>query len=86
MWGFSFNDIQNDLNFYDMVYRAKITKCYPKVESLLNLGKYGIVRDAKDTYVEVEDETLAGLIEAMNAAEERLSKCYLDFIHYIYEH
>jgi len=69
-----------------MVFRAKITKCYSKVESLLNLSNYSIVRDAKDTYIEVDDETLATLIESMNTAEERLSKCYLEFIHYIYEH
>lgn len=69
-----------------MVYRAKITKCYSKVESLLNLRKYNLVRDAKDTYIEVPDETLAELIEAMDKAEEQLSRCYLDFIHYVYEH
>ena len=69
-----------------MVYRAKITKCYPKVESLLDLSKYSIVRDAKDTYIEVSDETLAEIIESMNRAEEQLSKCYLEFIHYVYEH
>lgn len=68
-----------------MVYRAKITKCYSKVESLMNLSNYNIVRDAKDTYIEVPDETLAELIESMNKAEEQLSKCYLEFIHYIYE-
>lgn len=69
-----------------MVYRAKITKCYSKVESLLNLRNYNLVRDAKDTYIEVPDETLAELIEDMNRAEEQLNKCYLEFIHYVYGH
>ena len=69
----------------DMIYRAKITKCQAKVESLLNLNSYGVLHDARDTYIEVPDETLATLIEAMEKAEEQLSKAYLDFIHYIYE-
>lgn len=52
-----------------MMYRAKITRIFSFVESHYNLKKYTIVRDPKDTYLEVNSEDEAELLEKLNQLE-----------------
>lgn len=53
-----------------MVYRAKITHILSWVENRYNLNAYTMVRDAKNTYIEVKDEDEAELLESINRKEE----------------
>lgn len=53
-----------------MMYRAKITKIQSWVESNYNMNAYALVRDQKDTYIEVSNEDEADLLELINRAEE----------------
>lgn len=55
-----------------MVYRAKITKIQAWVESNYNINAYTIVCDAKDVYIEVENEDEAELLESINRKHEEL--------------
>ena len=55
-----------------MVYRAKITKIQSWVESVYNINAYTIVCDAKDVYIELEDEDEAELLESINRKQEEL--------------
>ena len=55
-----------------MVYRAKITKIQGWVEHHYNTNAYLMVRDAKDVYIEVEDEDEAELLEHLNGKREEL--------------
>lgn len=55
-----------------MVYRAKITKIQSWVEENYNVNAYTFVRDAKDVYIEVNDEDEADLLESINKIEEKL--------------
>ena len=55
-----------------MVYRAKITKIQAWVESNHNINAYTIVCDAKDVYIEVNDEDEAELLESINRKQEEL--------------
>lgn len=53
-----------------MVYIAKITYILSWVEKRYNINDYTMVRDAKDTYIEVKDEDEAELLESINRKEE----------------
>ena len=53
-----------------MVYRAKITRILSTIETLYNLNKYTIVTDNKDSYIEVDNEDEAELIERLNKLEK----------------
>ena len=55
-----------------MVYRAKITKIQSWFESHYNINAYTIVRDAKDVYIEVDNEDEAELLESINKKQEEL--------------
>lgn len=54
-----------------MVYRAKITKIQSWVEMNYSLNAYNFVKDAKDVYIEVNDEDEAELLESINKMEEK---------------
>lgn len=56
-----------------MVYRAKITKIQSWVEDHYNINAYTMVRDAKDVYIEVDDEHEASLLESINRKQVELS-------------
>ena len=55
-----------------MVYRAKITKIQSWVEQHYNINLYHLVRDAKDVYIEVDDEDEAELLESINKKQEEM--------------
>lgn len=55
-----------------MVYRAKITKIQAWVENHYNINAYTMVRDAKDVYIEVDDEDEAELLESINRKQKEL--------------
>lgn len=55
-----------------MVYRAKITKIQSWVEDHYDIDYYRTVRDAKDVYIEVNDEDEAELLESINRKQEEL--------------
>lgn len=55
-----------------MVYRAKITKIQAWVENHYNTNAYTMVRDAKDVYIEVDDEDEAELLESINGKQVEL--------------
>ena len=55
-----------------MVYRAKITKIQSWVEEHYNINLYHLVRDAKDVYIEVDDEDEAELLESINKKQEQM--------------
>ena len=55
-----------------MVYRAKITKIQSWVEEHYNINLYHLVRDAKDVYIEVDDEDEAELLESINKKQEEM--------------
>ena len=63
-----------------MVYRAKITRIWSTIESYYNLKNYNIVRDAKDAYIEVNNEEEAELIERLNRLETERCKTLLTLI------
>lgn len=58
-----------------MMYRAKITKIINRVEGLYNTERYHLVRDSRDTYIEVPSEDEAYFLEAMNSAQGTLLTC-----------
>lgn len=55
-----------------MVYRAKITKIRAWVENHYNTNEYMMVRDAKDVYIEVDDEDEVELLESINDKQAEL--------------
>lgn len=50
------------------------------IESLYNLNQYTIVKDSKDSYIEVDNEDEAELIERLNKLEIDRSNTYLTLI------
>lgn len=63
-----------------MVYRAKITRIFSKIESIYNFNKNHVVTDSKDAYIEVITEEEAEIIESMNNMQEQLDKLYIELI------
>ena len=63
-----------------MVYRAKITRIWSTIENYYNFNHYNIVRDAKDTYIEVDNEEEAELIERLNRLETERVKTLMTLI------
>ena len=63
-----------------MVYRAKMTRILSTIESLYNLKQYTIVSDNKDSYIEVDNEEEAELIERLNKLEIERMNTYLTLI------
>lgn len=63
-----------------MVYRAKITRIWSTIESYYNLKNYNIVRDTKDSYIEVDNEEEADLIEQLNRLETERCKTLMTLI------
>lgn len=55
-----------------MVYRAKITKIQSWVEDHYNTNLYNLVKDAKDVYIEVDNEEEAILLEVINKKTKEL--------------
>lgn len=49
-----------------MVYKAKITAIQDIIKSWDVLSQCPIVKDEKDTYIEVRDEVCAALIDQLN--------------------
>ena len=62
-----------------MVYRAKITRIQSWIEDHYNTNRYHLVKDAKDVYIEVEDEDEAEHLEQMNKKQEELLKFQYDW-------
>ena len=63
-----------------MVYIAKITRIWSTIETYYNLKNYSIVYDAKDAYIEVDNEDEAELIERLNKLEIERSNTLLTLI------
>ena len=63
-----------------MVYRAKMTRILSTIETLYNLKKYTIVQDSKDSYIEVDNEDEAELIERLNKLEIERNNTLLTLI------
>lgn len=57
-----------------MVYRAKITHIQSWIENHYNTIRYHLVKDAKDVYIEVDDENEAEHLELINKKQEELLK------------
>ena len=59
-----------------MKYRAKVTAIQAWVENHYNTNKYNLVKDAYDTYIEVDNEDEAEKLETLNKLrrEERKLK------------
>lgn len=53
-----------------MKYRANVSRILSFVESKYDLKKHAIVRDSKNTYVEVDSIDEAWLLEELNKIEE----------------
>ena len=60
-----------------MVYRAKITRIFSTIENIYNLRKYNVVRDSKDSYIEVRTEEEAEIIEKMNNLKTEFDKLHI---------
>ena len=60
-----------------MVYRAKITRIFSTIENIYNLRKYNVVRDSKDSYIEVRTEEEAEIIEKMNKLKTEFDKLHI---------
>ena len=63
-----------------MKYRAKCTKIISFVDSHYNMNAYQKVRDAKDTYIEVDTPEEAELIEEINRHQEAISAATLKLL------
>ncbi len=63
-----------------MKYRAKITRIFSDIESCYNLNKYNIVKDSKDSYIEVDTEEEAETIEHLNKLKEEYNKDYIKLL------
>lgn len=62
-----------------MKYRAKITQIQSWVENHYNTINHNLVRDVKDTYIEVDNEEEAEYLECMNAQQAKLIKMQIDW-------
>lgn len=65
-----------------MVYRAKITHIQSWIEENYNLNEHPIVRDARDSYIEVDSEEEAESIARINSVTGALddAKAYHRFL------
>lgn len=63
-----------------MKYRAKITAIQFWVENHYNTNKHMIVKDAKDTYIEVDNEEEAMRLEELNKARVLERKLKLEIV------
>lgn len=67
-----------------MVYKAKITNIQSWVEDHYNINANTILRDAKDVYIEVNDEDEAELLESINSKQGELlllkAQWYINFL------
>ena len=57
-----------------------MTRILSTIESLYNLKQYTIVSDNKDSYIEVDNEEEAELIERLNKLEIERMNTYLTLI------
>lgn len=62
-----------------MVYRAKITQIQSWAENHYNMNAYTFVHDAKDVYIEVDNEDEAELLESINKTEEKRAELELQW-------
>ena len=59
-----------------MRYRAKITDCFQVIECIYDMRKMCVCHDFQDTYIEVETEEEAELIERLNEVQKRSRELY----------
>lgn len=67
-----------------MKYRAKITKIQGWVEEHYNLNAYTFVKDAKDVYIEVDNEDEAELLESLEKIERQRFATILEWYNKYY--
>ena len=63
-----------------MKYRAKITRIFSQIESCYNIKNYTLVTDFKDSYIEVNTEEEAEIIEHLNELKEEYDKTYIKLL------
>lgn len=59
-----------------MKYRAKITNCIQLIECHYNFEKNHVCHDKYDTYIEVDTEEEAEIIEELNKTTSRTTELY----------
>lgn len=57
-----------------MKYRAKMTRIQSTIENYYNIKGCTLIQDSKDTYIEVDTESEAEVIEELNRLEEQRIK------------
>lgn len=63
-----------------MKYRAKITRIFSQIESCYNLREYNVVRDTRDSYIEVDNPDEADVIDHLNRLREEYDKLYIQLL------
>lgn len=63
-----------------MKYRAKMTYCIPQMMNVYENGNANVCKDAKDTYIEVNTEEEAELIEEINNHFQQALQLYKQLI------
>lgn len=63
-----------------MKHRAKMTYCIPQMMNVYENGKAPICKDEKDTYIEVDTEEEAELIEEINDHFQQALQLYKQLI------
>ena len=63
-----------------MNHRAKMTYCIPQMMNVYENGKAYVCKDAKDTYIEVNTQEEAELIEEINDHFQQALQLYKQLI------
>lgn len=63
-----------------MKYRAKITRIFSQIESCYNLREYNVVRETRDSYIEVDNPDEADVIDHLNRLREEYDKLYIQLL------
>lgn len=63
-----------------MKYRAKITRIYSQIESIYVLNESNLVKDVKDSYIEVDTEEEAETIDRLNHLQAEFNKLYIKLL------
>ena len=63
-----------------MKYRAKITNCIQLIECCYNFKKHYVCHDKHDSYIEVDTEAEAEIIEKLNDLQGQCRELYSQLI------
>lgn len=66
-----------------MKYRAKCTHCISHLANIYDLKEMYICKDANDTYIEVDTEKEAAIIEALDYYDEQALEHYTTLLNVI---